>query len=124
MPLRRRENISDSATVITKRIQEKRIERGITASAFARLVGVTPTAVWNWENNSTMPRGAALEAIAKVLGVTTHFLLTGEGGGEKAQAPKTGDSVASIIEDARKRLAQATGLSLDRIKLSLQFTTE
>jgi transcriptional regulator with XRE-family HTH domain len=124
MPLQQRKSIPDSAEVITKRIEKKRKERGFTASAFAKLVGVTPTAVWNWEKNSTMPRRPALEAIARVLGVTINFLYYGTGGENIPDPPKTADSVATIIEDTRQRLSQATGLALDRIKLNLQFTTE
>jgi transcriptional regulator with XRE-family HTH domain len=115
--------IRSKPEVISKRIKEKREERGILASEFARRVGVTPTAVWNWEKNSITPRQPALEAIAKVLGVTTAFLLYGV----ETQAiarPQAASSVASILEEAKLRLAEATGLTLDRIKLDLRFTTE
>lgn len=124
MTIKKRENIPNSAEVISKRIKKYREERGFTASEFARLVGVTPAAVWNWEKNSIRPRRVALVAIAKVLGKTTDFMITGKDGSDVAELPKTADSVAAIIEDARARLAQATGLALDRIKLNLQFTTE
>jgi transcriptional regulator with XRE-family HTH domain len=108
----------------SKRIKETREARGMTASEFARLVGVTPTAVWNWEKNSIMPRRPALEQIAKVLGVSTDFLLYGNSGNGVAEPPKAPDSMTVIIEDARARLAQATGWTLDRIKLNVEFTTE
>jgi transcriptional regulator with XRE-family HTH domain len=127
MPIRKRVFLNSPPEIIAKRIKETREARGITASEFARLVGVTPTAVWNWEKNSITPRRPALEAIAKVLGVTISFLLTGrEELGEVKQdaVPQTVGSVASILEDARARLAQATGLTLERIKMNVQFITE
>lgn len=111
-----------SKNEIAIRIKELREKRGISASEFARLVGVTPTAVWNWEKNSITPRRPALESIAKVLGVTTDFLLGGKGR-EVTASPVT-VSVASVLEEAKARLAEVTGFTPDRIKLSVQFATE
>jgi transcriptional regulator with XRE-family HTH domain len=121
MAISQRENIPSSAETISTRIKETRESRGITASEFARLVGVTPTAVWNWEKNSITPRRPALEQIAKVLGVTPDFLLAGKNGNDDAEPPKTPDSMPAIIEDARMRIAQATGWAFDRIKLNVEF---
>jgi|SRR5437016_10762891 len=126
MPLREHIRRYSSSEDISKRIKETREARGISASEFARLVGVTPTAVWNWEKNSIMPRRPALEQIAKVLGVSIAFLMSGkeeiiEAG--KPMAP-TVESVSAILDDARARLSLATGLALERIKLNVQFATE
>jgi HTH-type transcriptional regulator, cell division transcriptional repressor len=110
---------------ISDRIKETRIARGLNASELARLVGVTPAAVSNWENNAITPRRTALEILARVLGVTVEYLLTGRSERELVEThARQGDSVATIIQDARLRLARATGLPIDRIKLNLQFTTE
>jgi transcriptional regulator with XRE-family HTH domain len=124
MPLRQRIFLNSPPDEISKRIKDTREARGMTASEFARLVGVTPTAVWNWEKNSITPRRPALEQIAKVLGVSMPFLLAGkeeirEVGGERSVA-----TVASILEDAKARLVEATGLAPDRVKLNVQFVTE
>src|SRR5580704_1921295 len=125
MPLRTRPYLANSSpTEISKRIKETREARGMTASELARLVGVTPTAVWNWEKNSITPRRPALEQIAKALGVSIHFLLTGEGGTMQVDETRSVGTVASILEDAKAKLVEATGLSPDRIKLNVQFVTE
>jgi transcriptional regulator with XRE-family HTH domain len=124
MSIKRREGLLPSKPeVISGRIKDTREKRGLTASELARLVGVTPTAVWNWEKNSITPRRPALEAVAKVLGVTTAFLVYGAETEVTARLQPTA-SVASILDDARVRLAEATGLAVDRIKLNLQFVTE
>jgi transcriptional regulator with XRE-family HTH domain len=123
MPIKKREGVPSKPEVISERIKTTREARGITASELARLVGVTPTAVWNWEKNSITPRRPALEAVAKVLGVSTAFLVYGVEA-EVAAPPQEMASVASILDDARARLAKATGLAIDRIKLNLQFMTE
>jgi len=125
MPIRERIRLNSPPEDISNRIKETREARGISASEFARLVGVTPTAVWNWEKNSITPRRPALEQIAKVLGVSISFLMTGKEeiieGGKSAPAI---ESVSAILDDARARLSLATGLPLERIKLNVQFATE
>jgi transcriptional regulator with XRE-family HTH domain len=96
----------------------------MTASEFARLVGVTPTAVWNWEKNSITPRRPALEQIAKVLGVSIPFLLTGKEEIRVVDETRTAVTVASILEDAKAKLVKATGVASERIKLNVQFLTD
>ena len=49
MAIAKRENFPSSAETISKRIKETREARGITASEFARLVGVTPRFVIRYE---------------------------------------------------------------------------
>lgn len=49
----------------------------MSASDLARLVDVSPTAVWNWEKNDVIPRRDTLAQIAQVLGVSRDFLRTG-----------------------------------------------
>src|ERR1041385_5634741 len=77
MTVNLRRRLNSKPEVISNRIKETRELRGLTASELARRVGVTSTAVWNWEKNSIRPRPPALEAIARVLGVSVSFLLTG-----------------------------------------------
>lgn len=61
------------------RIAALRQQNALTASDLAKLADVTPAAVWNWEKNGTTPRQSTLDILASKLGVTSHFLLTGEG---------------------------------------------
>ena len=63
---------------IGQRIRQTREKRSMSASDLARLTEVTPTAVWNWENNGIRPRPDTLATIAQVLGVTKDYLLAGE----------------------------------------------
>lgn len=101
------------------RIRQAREARGISASDLARLVGVTPTAVWNWETNGTRPRAEALADIARVLAVTAEFLLAGSKASAVAEVPKTSD-VASIVDRAEQEIARATGFARERVKLRLE----
>jgi transcriptional regulator with XRE-family HTH domain len=103
-------------TNIGERIRSIREKRQMSASELARLVHVTPTAVWNWENSGTRPRQGALSSIARVLGVTNDFLLSGN-----AEAAPSGETVAEIIEEARSKIAKTTGFALERVKLHVEL---
>jgi transcriptional regulator with XRE-family HTH domain len=104
---------------ISARIKATREARGLTASQLSRLVGVTPAAVWFWEKKGFSPGNPSLDGIAKALGVSTRFLLSGKEGVEIEFASQP--IVASILEDARARIAKAIGLDLERVKLGVQF---
>jgi transcriptional regulator with XRE-family HTH domain len=96
-------------------------ELAMSSSDLARSVGVTATAVWNWRNGS-IPRSETLTAVAESLGVTKEFLLKGDDGMPALQAAP--GTVAEIVEDAKRRIAAASGYSVDRVKLSLEFDTD
>lgn len=90
----------------------------MSASELARLVGVTPTAVWNWEKNGISPRSLILKKIAKVLGVSDEFLLTG-----REESPGSeGRTLAKVIADARAEIANVAGLTLDRVTIEVDFS--
>jgi transcriptional regulator with XRE-family HTH domain len=44
----------------------------------AKLVNVSPAAIWHWENRGTIPRRGTFDEIAKALGVSRSFLQTGK----------------------------------------------
>jgi transcriptional regulator with XRE-family HTH domain len=126
MSLRSRAFLPESPPeVISKRIQELREAKGMSASELARQVGVTPTAVWNWEKNSIKPRYPVAEQIAKVLGVSTSFLLSGHGANREPDTlPSSNSSVATILEETKAKLVHVTGVPADKIKLSVHFAIE
>jgi len=94
-----------------------REKKGMNASQLARAVGVTPTAVWNWEENGRRPHEGTLSSVARVLDVTTEFLVFG-----KAEEATTGSvTVAEIIEEARSKIAKITGIALERVKLHVEL---
>ena len=95
-----------------KRIKEIRAERGMSQSALANLLGVTPTAVWNWEANGIQPRPPMLASIAKALGVTPTFLLTGQ-----ANAPAKIKTAAEIIKAAAEEIAALNGVPVSRVHI-------
>ena len=50
------------------RIRKHRLENGVTQAEVADLLGVTETAVGNWETNKTTPSARSLSRVAMLLG--------------------------------------------------------
>jgi transcriptional regulator with XRE-family HTH domain len=109
--------------IISARIKVAREARGISASQLSRSVGVTPAAVWYWEKRGVSPGNPSLEQIAKALGVSVGFL---RGGNEEATERELASHplVVSILEEARARIAKATNLDLEGVKLSVQLASK
>lgn len=60
------------------RIRNARRDRGLTQDDLSRLVGVTRSAVAQWETDRAGQVGATLIRVAAVLGVSSEYLLTGD----------------------------------------------
>ena len=111
-----------AANMIGARIKEAREARNFSASDLARLTGVTPTAVWNWERNGTKPRANALASICKALDVTEAYILSGDshvpsGGAVKHVGPNRLDP---ILTAAASQIAQELGIGEDRVKVKFE----
>jgi transcriptional regulator with XRE-family HTH domain len=60
------------------RLKQLREQRSLNVAEFAKLVKVSPAAIWHWENKGTVPRSGTVDMIAEVLGVSRSFLQTGK----------------------------------------------
>jgi transcriptional regulator with XRE-family HTH domain len=60
------------------RLRQLREDRSMNVAELAKLIKVSPAAIWHWENKGTMPRRGTVDVIADVLGVTRSFLQTGK----------------------------------------------
>jgi len=101
------------------RVRAMRKARGMTGSEFARRVGVTPTAVWNWETNGTQPRSKVLSKIAAVLGVSESFLIYGT----DANPASASRIVPEVVEDARNKIALAMGMAPTQVHIRVELIT-
>lgn len=63
---------------VGKNIRRIRKEKGLTQSAFAKRLGVTPAMISQYENSSVPPKVKTMENIARQLGVPISELLEGE----------------------------------------------
>lgn len=59
-------------------------------SALAHEIGVEPMQVSRWENEHDQPRAGNLAAVAKLLGTSVEWLLTGEGDAPPSVAAAVG----------------------------------
>jgi transcriptional regulator with XRE-family HTH domain len=100
-----------AAKTLGGRILETRNARGMSQSKLADLLGITATAVWNWEQNGVTPRPPMLKKIAKVLGVSEAYLQSGVPG------PKGGKTAAEIIQAAAHEIAALNGVPVSKVHI-------
>ena len=104
---------------IGSRIRSAREARGMSKSELARLVKVSPTAVWNWEENDRKPHSETLTSLAKVLAVSPEYLFSGNGASTDIERNK--ETVADVVEDARSRIARLTGFAPEKVRIRVEF---
>ncbi len=103
------------------RLRRARESKGISASGLAKLVAVSPTAVWNWETNGIHPRADTLQQIAKVLGVSREFLLTGDHPGSSDPMPFEAALPKNLtIAQAKRALAASLDVPESAIEIVIR----
>lgn len=93
------------------RLRQLRRARGLTQESLAEQVGVSKPAISSWEKDKAQPRAARATALAKALGVPVQSLF----GGDAAE------SLEAIVDDSRRRIAEAAGISDDRVRIFLEI---
>ena len=78
--------------MIGPRIAALRRERGMSQSELAAAIGVSPSALGMYEQERREPSADTMVALARALGVTTDFLLTGQ-----VTTPTEADAFSSLI---------------------------
>jgi transcriptional regulator with XRE-family HTH domain len=109
----------------------------MSQAELARLVGLSTAAVWNWETKGRVPRARALAKVAEVLNVSELYLTKGTTSDNPphSETPKVirlvpegappqypgqeGATLAEVIEETRKRIAELTGFDPERVKVTL-----
>ena len=100
------------------RIKAARQAAGLTQAMLATAIGVSRSAVAQWETDRSGQVGANLARVAATLGVSAQHLLTGEHGPDGGRAAESGDEMALL------RLYLALG-ELDRqvlLRLAVRFS--
>ena len=57
------------------RLKRGRLAKGMTQTETAKCLGVSPVAVYKWENNLSYPRPGTLKRLADLYGITVDYLL-------------------------------------------------
>ncbi len=78
------------------RIRAARLAQGLTQDQLARAVGVTRSAVAQWETGRAGQVGGNLARIARFLGTSAAYLLTGEPEAGGPPLPLLGDEMALL----------------------------
>lgn len=102
-----------------RNIRKHRERLGLNRSEFARRVGVSPTAVQNWEDQGVSPRPDIMFAISDVLGVDAVFLV--DDGTDDAD-PADGSRAApennrETLADLKRRIADLLKVSASQIEI-------
>jgi transcriptional regulator with XRE-family HTH domain len=84
------------ATELASRIRTARLAQGLTQDQLARAVGVTRSAVAQWETGRAGQVGGNLARIARALGTSAAYLLSGEQEAGAAPLPLRGDEMALL----------------------------
>ncbi|MGF7171499.1 transcriptional regulator with XRE-family HTH domain [Sphingobium xanthum] len=103
------------------RIRSQREALGVSKSEFSRQVGVTPTAVHNWEENGVVPRTDMMIEIARVLGVNASDL-TGRETEEDFEVDGPADmEPTAVVDDCRRLVAKVYGVNLNQVEITLRL---
>ncbi len=86
----------DVAAGVGERIRDSRRARGMTQADLADAVGVSRSAVAQWETDRAGQVRGNLVRIAGALGVSVQFLLDGNVGRRDGEAPETATEMAML----------------------------
>ena len=75
-----------------EKIKQLRIEAGLTHEELAESIGVNTKQIWRYESGATDPSSAIVKKIAKVLCVSTDYLL------DLSSSPTGGLTVGDLSE--------------------------
>ena len=93
----------------------------MNAAALARLLGVSPAAIWTWEKNRAIPREATLDAISKAFGVSKEFLVTGKKINVESH---DGDSIPLSLRDEQPLEQLIRAIEAKGFHVSVRLKTE
>ena len=108
---------------VGRQIKHFRELAGLTKSELARRVGVSPTAVHNWEENGVMPRIEVMLRLEKALEVRWTQLMSGNDSQEAQSAddaPLPGQpelSRGERLDQFRRQIAALFDVPPDRVEI-------
>ena len=97
----------DATSGFRARLREALERRGMSQTELARRLGVRVATVNEWLNRGTMPSGAIMLHLPRVLSVDGHWLLTGEGPGPQSErdfGPDQRHRASALLNEALRVL--------------------
>jgi transcriptional regulator with XRE-family HTH domain len=93
------------------RLRRLRKAQGLTLDELAKRLGVSKPTVWAWEQARSAPSPDRYETIAEVLGTTASELRSG----------RSEDAAAGVLDRSRRRIAEAFGVSAERVRIMIEL---
>ena len=100
------------AAPFTKLLNSLMAERGIGVREAGRIAGVSPSTITDWRSGALPDDFMAVRRLAKALGVTFSFLLTGE---DDARASEGPPNVAEVFEDGGQLFDGYAKITIQRL---------
>jgi transcriptional regulator with XRE-family HTH domain len=94
------------------RLNRLRREAGLTLADVALRLGVSKPTVWAWEKGKARPLPERIDAIAEALGVSSDDL---------AETFGTSADIEMLIEDCRKRIAEACSTAPGAVRIMIEL---
>jgi transcriptional regulator with XRE-family HTH domain len=105
-----------------KNIRKHRERLALSRSEFARKVGVSPTAVQNWEEQRVTPRPDMMMTISDVLGVDPVFLIDdGEQEEKPSQCANVPTRPGEALAELKRQIADALGVPPSRVDIVVRY---
>ena len=105
--------------MLGERIAALRRARGLSQAELAGRLRISPSAMGMYEQGRREPPAQILVALARELGVSTDYLLTGKP--REAERPELEEMVLRRITSADRRLEQRTDRPFSRQELAVLF---
>lgn len=90
--------------MLSEKIKYLRKINYLNQAAFAKRIGVTQSAVSQWEHDLTRPNSEQLQAISKAFNISVDELLSGDQEKTDTKSPRTAE--AKIISEGIDRMPQ------------------
>lgn len=95
-----------------ERLQGLRQKAGLSQDALAEKLDVSRQAVSRWERDETMPETDKVVILADLFGVTTDYLLRGQGEASRGEAASQKAAPEKVVIDRLGYLAKTKGYLL------------
>ncbi|MEQ5788452.1 helix-turn-helix domain-containing protein [Erythrobacter sp. NFXS35] len=103
---------ADAGEALGLRLNRLRREAGLTLADVALRLGVSKPTVWAWEKGKARPLPERIDAIAEALGVSS---------GELAETRGASADIGLLIEDCRKRIAEACSTTPGAVRIMIEM---
>ena len=105
------------------RLRSLREQHRLSKTALGKMVGVSTTCIWNWEEGNTEPRAHNLVALSQALNTAVDYLEFGRSGYDEHNngASEPTFSLAEVIASAKVEIANLAGIDPSKVKISLDY---